>query len=178
MFSPIERLPEHRLVWPGILWLALVPWASPALAQDVIDTYRARVTSVFDGDTVWVRPADGGRSRKLRIDGIDSPEICQTGGRPARDALRERLKNQTVWVHERARDVYGRPLATLTLDGENMAAWMVKQGWAWSYRWHGDPGPFAQEETSARAKNKGIFGDALAEEPRLFRHRNGPCQRR
>ena len=176
MFFQIQR-PERRVLWACTLWLALMPWASPAAAQDVIDSYSARVTSVFDGDTLWVRPADGGRSRKLRVDGIDAPEICQAGGKPARDALRGRLQNQTIQVHERARDTYGRPLATLTLGGEDMAAWMVKQGWAWSYRWHGDPGPFVREEAVARSKNSGIFADKLAEEPRLFRRRNGPCQR-
>lgn len=140
--------------------------------------YSAKVTRVFDGDTVWVRPADGGRSRKLRIDGIDAPEICQTGGRAARDALELRLRNQTVWVRERAKDVYGRPLASLTLHGDNVAGWMVKQGWAWSYRWHGDPGPFASEEATARSAQRGIFsGREVAMEPRQFRRSHGPCQR-
>lgn len=177
MFFHIQR-PERRVACAAAFWLVLAPWSSPALAQEVNADYSARVTSVFDGDTLWVRPADGGRSRKLRIDGIDAPEICQTGGKPAREALRQRLLKQTVWVHERARDVYGRPLVTLSLDGENVGAWMVRQGWAWSYRWHDDPGPFAGEEAVARAKSRGIFEDKLAEEPRLFRRRNGPCQRR
>ena len=42
--------------------------------------YEARVTRVFDGDTLWVQPLDGGRYRKLRLDGLDAPEICQSGG--------------------------------------------------------------------------------------------------
>ncbi|MEZ5703960.1 MAG: thermonuclease family protein [Burkholderiaceae bacterium] len=133
---------------------------------------------MFDGDTVWVRPADGGRSRKLRIDGIDAPEICQTGGRAARDALERRLRNQMVMVTERATDVYGRPLANLSLRGENVAGWMVRQGWAWSYRWHGDPGPYSSEETLARQAHRGIFATSeAAMEPRQFRRSHGPCQR-
>ena len=151
---------------------------SAAWASATDGAYRAKVTRVFDGDTVWVRPADGGRSRKLRIDGIDAPEICQTGGRAARDALERRLRNQTVQVRERARDVYGRPLASLTLNGDSVAGWMVLQGWAWSYRWHGDPGPYSSEEAAARRARRGVFaaGDT-AMEPRQFRRRHGPCQR-
>jgi len=173
--------PKGPVSMLGALGLTLLLLANSACAQQVNDGYSARVVRVFDGDTLWVRPNDGGRSRKLRIDGIDAPEICQAGGVAARDALRQRLQNQTLWVHERARDTYGRPLVRLTFEGEDMAAWMVGKGWAWSYRWRGDPGPFALEEAVARHKKKGIFADGLmdaAEEPRLFRRRHGPCQRR
>ncbi|AOW15385.1 hypothetical protein LPB072_05200 [Hydrogenophaga crassostreae] len=165
---------------PGVLGLVLLLLATAASAQQLEGGYSASVVRVVDGDTIWVRPDGGGRSKKLRIDGIDSPEICQTGGAAARDALRQRLQNQTLWVNERARDTYGRPLVRLTFKGEDMAAWMVSQGWAWSYRWRGDPGPFVSEEAFARRKKKGIFSEGMleaAEEPRLFRRRHGPCQR-
>ncbi len=61
--------------------------------------------------------------------------FAKTGGVAARDALRQRLSGQTVTVHEHRRDTYGRPLVDVALGDEDMAAWMVRQGWAWSYRW-------------------------------------------
>lgn len=160
----------------GAVLLAAFAWPSLAQSDDLI--YTARVSHVFDGDTLWVRPSDGARSRKLRIEGIDAPEICQEGGVAARDALRQRLNGQTVTVHEHRRDTYGRPLVDLALGSEDIGAWMVRQGWAWSYRWQGDPGPFVREETLARSKQRGIFGESSLEEPRDFRRRHGPCQRR
>lgn len=179
MYFLVEWL-KRLILMVGGLGIALLSSAS-VMAEPADGGYLARVSRVFDGDTLWVRPADGGRRRKLRIDGIDAPEICQTGGVAARDALRHRLQNQTIWVHERARDVYGRPLVRLSLKGEDMAAWMVREGWAWSYRWRGDPGPFASEEAVARERGRGIFAkkrQGVAEEPRLFRRQHGPCQRR
>jgi micrococcal nuclease len=163
----------------GTIAMAMVLGALPANAQTREQVYAARVSHVFDGDTLWVRPSDGGGRRKLRIEGIDAPEICQHGGVAARDALRQRLDGQTVTVREHSRDTYGRPLVALALGPEDVAAWMVTQGWAWSYRWQGDPGPFARQEELARARHRGIFATgAAAEEPRAFRRRHGPCQRR
>ncbi|HEY9095547.1 MAG TPA: thermonuclease family protein, partial [Hydrogenophaga sp.] len=93
--------------------------------------------------------------------------------------LERRLRNQTVRVRERARDVYGRPLASLTLNGDSVAGWMVGQGWAWSYRWHGDPGPYSSEEAAARRARRGVFAASdAAMEPRQFRRSHGPCQRK
>lgn len=137
--------------------------------------YAARVSRVFDGDTLWVRPLDGGRYRKLRIDGIDAPEICQTGGIASRDVLAGRVLNQVVTVSVRWHDDYGRGLARLTHQGDDVAAWMVAQGQAWSYRWRRSPGPFKDEEDRARRASKGLFAEAAVELPRQFRQRHGPC---
>jgi endonuclease YncB( thermonuclease family) len=137
--------------------------------------YAARVSRVFDGDTVWVRPLEGGRYRKLRLDGIDAPEICQAGGTASRDALARRVLNQVVTVSVRWHDDYGRGLAKLTHQGDDLAAWMVVQGQAWSYRWRRSLGPFKDEEERARRVRKGLFADAAAELPRTFRQRHGPC---
>ena len=154
---------------------ALATLALSARAQDRI--YNARVSYIYDGDTLWVRPVEGGRSRKLRIEGIDAPEICQQGGVASRDALRQRLLGQMVTVHEHSRDTYGRPLVDLAFGSENVAAWMVSEGWAWSYRWRSDEGPFARQEAYARAKRRGIFDETGVEEPRVFRQRHGPCKK-
>ena len=167
----------RRALLLALYFCAGVCAAPASFAADAPEAYTARVTQVWDGDTLWVRPSAGGRSRKLRLDGIDAPEICQEGGVAARDALRARLLKQTVTVRERAIDVYGRPLATLRLGDDDMAQWMVTEGWAWSYRWHGDPGPFPEQEAKARALQRGIFRETGAQEPREFRRSHGPCVR-
>jgi micrococcal nuclease len=137
--------------------------------------YAARVTRVFDGDTLWVKPLQGGRYRKLRLDGIDAPEICQRGGTVSRDALAARVLNQVVEVAVRQHDDYGRGIARLRHQGDDIAAWMVIHGQAWSYRWRRSLGPFKEEEAQARRARKGLFADEGAELPRAFRQRNGPC---
>lgn len=49
------------------------------------------VTYVTDGDTLWVRPEADGASCKLRLDGMDAPEIYRTYGPATREALVQRL---------------------------------------------------------------------------------------
>lgn len=137
--------------------------------------YAARVSRVFDGDTLWVKPLDGGRYRKLRVDGIDAPEICQSGGTASRDVLARRVLHQVIEVRERGHDDYGRGIVKLRHQDDDIAAWMVAQGQAWSYRWGRSIGPFKKEEAQARQARKGLFADASAELPRAFRQRHGPC---
>lgn len=173
----LSKFWSRPLAWAALTTVGVVICAAPVSAQSQDRPYSARVSYIFDGDTLWVRPSDGGRSRKLRIEGIDAPEICQKGGEAARDALRARLSGQVVTVTEHQRDAYGRPLIDLALGGENMGAWMVEQGWAWSYRWHADDGPYAREERVARSSRRGLFAEPSAEEPRDFRRRFGPCPR-
>lgn len=171
------------LAGAGTGWAQPAPSAGPASSQvgspverqPLPWTYAARVTRVFDGDTLWVKPLAGGRYRKLRLDGVDAPEICQTGGPAARDALASRVLHQVVTVRVRAFDNYGRALAQVSASGDDMAAVLVRSGHAWSSRWRRSLGPYAAEEAQARAERKGVFGVDGAETPREFRLRHGPC---
>lgn len=141
------------------------------------DVYLGRVSRVIDGDTLWVQPLAGGFVRKLRLDGLDAPESCQRGGPASREALAARLMNQVVTVRVRAFDDYGRALARVQHTGEDVGAVLVREGHAWTYRWHNSLGLYPVEEARARLARKGIFADDDAEEPRTFRKRNGPCPR-
>jgi endonuclease YncB( thermonuclease family) len=147
-----------------------------AQSPSVPQVYEARVTRVSDGDTVWVQPLTGGRYRKLRLDGLDAPEICQSGGLESRDALARRVLRQRVTVTERRRDDYGRGLARLQHAGDDVGAWMVASGQAWSYRWRRSLGPYQVQEALARTHRMGLFSQANAELPRSFRQRHGPCE--
>lgn len=133
------------------------------------------VSYVSDGDTLWVQPDSGGRAKKLRIDGIDAPEVCQSGGNASRDLLAQRALHQRVQVIVRRHDVYGRGLAHIELNGRDLGEQMVQAGQAWSYRWRRDAGPYATQEALARQSRLGLFAEANAELPRDFRKRNGSC---
>lgn len=134
------------------------------------------VSYVTDGDTLWVRPRTGEAARKLRLDGIDAPEICQPGGAAARAALQQMVLRQQVVVTIRRNDDYGRGLARIEFAGGDVGAQLVRAGQAWSYRWRRDPGPYAAEEAAARQAHRGLFAAADAERPRDFRQRHGPCR--
>lgn len=96
---------------------------------------RTRVAHVHDGDTVIL--SDG---RKLRLIGIDTPELGRDG-RPAEPlaeeaaaALRKLLADQTtigLRLDAEPRDHYQRLLAHLFLqDGRSVEAWLLERGLA------------------------------------------------
>lgn len=155
--------------WPGIAIFLIAACAGPVWA------WQGKVTRVTDGDSLWVRPAEGGQPVKIRIDGIDAPEICQSGGQAARKALAARLLGRSVEVHTRRQDDYGRGLAAVSLDGEDVGAWMVSQGHAWAYRQRS--GEYLALQARAQSAARGLFADRHAIEPRVFRKQNGPCYR-
>ena len=142
---------------------------------DAKEAFAGKVAFVTDGDTLWVRPDTGGAPRKLRIEGIDAPEICQAGGEAAREVLKRRVLHQQVEVTVRGHDDYGRGLAHIRANGNDLGAELVRAGQAWSYRWRRDLGPYAAEEAAARAAGLGLFAATQAELPRAFRQRHGPC---
>ncbi len=147
--------------------------ASHASAQE---RFVGQVLYVTDGDTLWVQPDAAGAPRRLRIDGIDAPEICQSGGEASRAALKRRVLHQQVEVTIRRNDDYGRGLARIWLDGNDLGSQMVLAGQAWSYRWHRDAGPYAAEEALARQSRSGLFAGDQPELPRDFRKRHGSCR--
>jgi micrococcal nuclease len=146
----------------------LLAWAGAAQAMSGV------VTHVSDGDTLWVRPA-AGKPVKVRLVGIDAPERCQAWGAQSQAALAAKVLHQPVELDVRARDDYKRLLATVQLRGENVNAWLVAHGHAWSAHYRKSLGPYASEEQRARGERRGLFADAKAVNPRDFRKSHGPC---
>lgn len=138
-----ERARRNRALsylWHVIgCWLCVWLWAPPVVAAapcaaDRIDE-RTQVAYVHDGDTV--RLQDG---RKLRLIGIDTPELGRDGepDQPyaiaARDALRALLAQRQeldLRFDETRQDVHGRLLAHAFLaDGTSVSAWLLERGYA------------------------------------------------
>ena len=161
----------------------LLSLGSPCLsqAQKNSSQYYGTVTRVSDGDTLWLRPEISSsrgltdKPIKLRLKGVDAPERCQPWGQQSQVALSEKTLNRRVRWYADERDDYGRRLGHVWLDGEDVGAWMVSQGHAWSYRFRGADGPYAEQESAARQSRRGLFADTNAVQPRQFRKSNGPC---
>lgn len=165
-------------VWATALWLRwLVLLWSLTNASIVVaeEAYWARATRVSDGDTLWVQPVSGGAPKKLRLQGVDAPELCQRGGPAAREALHALVAQRVLKVRVKYTDDYGRGLAHIEADGQDLAALLVRSGQAWSYRWRRSPGPYARQEAQARKARVGLFKEAAPELPSDFRRRNGSC---
>lgn len=160
-----------RLFTRQLVVLLMLIFATATAMAKALDGVVSHVT---DGDTLWLRPASG-PPVQVRLQGLDAPEICQPFGRQARQALAARVLHRTVRISVRARDKYHRSVGTLSLEGEDVGAWLVAGGFAWSARYRGRDGPYARQELSARQGRIGLWA-GHAVEPRVFRQRHGSCR--
>ena len=94
--------------------------------------------SIYDGDTFRVK-CDG-REQKVRLCGIDAPEIKQPLGIESRNYLRSliaKASNQVI-VIEMDRDKYGRSVAEVLLESpsgeQSVQEEMLKAGMAYHYK--------------------------------------------
>lgn len=102
--------------------------------------YRAKVTSVYDGDTVTV-DIDLGfevwlREQRVRLLNINTPEVrgkSKKEGIIARDALRQRILDKEVIIKSDRRGKYGRWLVEIFVDDENINQWLLHEGLAVPY---------------------------------------------
>lgn len=80
---------------------------------------------VWDGDTILRGPD------RIRIAGIQAPELSEPGGIASRDHLRALVAGQPLACDSHGRDRYGRRVATCYLpDGRDIACAMVAAGHA------------------------------------------------
>ncbi len=138
-------------------------------------TFRAVVTHVTDGDTLWVHRTGQRHDVELRLLDLDAPEGCQRHGAVAKKALQQRLLHQTVVVRTTGVDDYQRSLARVRHRGEDVGAWLVREGHAWSSA-RGRAGPYETVERQARRARRGLWAHPDAEEPRAFRRSHGRCK--
>jgi endonuclease YncB( thermonuclease family) len=140
--------------------------------------WNGTVIHVTDGDTLRIRPLGSNNksdSFRIRIDGIDAPESCQLYGAQSTAALKKLLISKQVTVTSKRFDDYGRDVAKVTIDDVDVGGWMVKNGHAWSYHYKFSAGPYGQEEEAATRAKLGLFADASAVEPKIFRRVHGSC---
>jgi micrococcal nuclease len=153
-------------------------WSRAAAARARIEPPapgRWLVVSVHDGDTVNCLDDDKVQ-RKVRLVGIDAPEIGQPFGTVSRDRLRALVLRKSVTVHSAGQDHYGRTLGTLEVDGLDANREMVRDGLAWHYKRYSNDASLAAAEREARAAGRGLWGDPQSVPP--WEWRAGERQRK
>src|SRR5262245_46685670 len=92
--------------------LLLLPM--PAICGEL----RGTVVAVTDGDTFTLREASA--IHKIRLSGIDSPELGQDFGRAAGANLRQMIEGRPVVVIWSEKDRYGRLVGTVLVGSLNV----------------------------------------------------------
>lgn len=104
---------------------------------------RCKVIKVYDGDTITIATFFKGNSQcyrfSVRFRGIDSPEIKsqnpveKLAAINSRDKLSEKILNKIVYLKDIGNEKYGRLLADVIFNGENMNQWMLDNNLAVEY---------------------------------------------
>lgn len=129
-------------------------WALPSEAPFIAGPAR-----VLDGDTLDIE------GQRIRLEGIDAPELTQTCvdaqarawpcGRRAQQALSALTDGETVACDKVGDDKYGRTLAVCYVADTELNARMVVSGNAWAFVKYSQA--YAANEAAARASRTGIW---------------------
>lgn len=87
----------------------------------VLSTLQVRAV---DGDTIRV----GGE--RIRLRGIDTPELSEFDGPAAKRRLEELLRNGPIRIVPHGRDIYNRLLADVYVNDQNVAEILRSEGFS------------------------------------------------
>lgn len=132
-----------------------------------------RVVSVHDGDTITIlTPAS--EQLKVRLHGIDAPELGMPFGRAAKRALSGMVFGRVVTVQGHGTDKYGRHVGEVFLEGTDINRQMIRSGYAWHYRHYDHTRDLQDDEDAARAARLGLWQDPHPEPPWEHRRHGHP----
>ena len=123
--------------------------------------WTGKVVGIADGDTISVL-RDGHDQVKIRLYGIDAPESGQSFGKASKQNLSSMVYRKSVQVEVMDTDRYGRTVARIFMDREDVNAAQLRAGYAWLYRQYCKSwvcGEWSGLETDARSSGVGLWAD-------------------
>jgi endonuclease YncB( thermonuclease family) len=150
------------------VFLLLIVGTTNAGAADLVGVPR-----IIDGDTVEISGI------KVRLEGIDAPETDQVClddksqprecGKGVRYQLIQKSAGRSWTCHVSGQDIYRRSLASCYIDGEDIQRWMVRSGYALSFKRYSHT--YDADEAAAREAHAGLWSGAFVA-PWDWRSRN------
>lgn len=114
-----------------------------------------KVVSIHDGDTITI--LQNKTQIKVRLFGIDAPELKQPYGKKSKQFLANLIAGEVVEVDENGKDRYKRMIGTIYLNGADINAQMVANGYAWAYRKFSKK--YTAQESQAKKQGLGLWRD-------------------
>jgi endonuclease YncB( thermonuclease family) len=133
--------------------------------------WSGMVVGVSDGDTLMV--LHEGKGEKIRLYGIDAPDIGQAFSKRAKQFTSDMVYGKTVEVKTKDKDQHGRTVGLITVDDKSLNEALIKNGLAWVYRKYCKE-PFCESwielEVVARYGKIGLWSEPNPIPPWEFRH--------
>ena len=158
--AALRRVLCCRVVTRRLFLLAAVA-AAALCAED----FAGKVVAISDGDTI--RVMHNGASERIRLWGIDCPEMKQPFGTRAKQFTGDLAFGQVVTVKVHDIDRYKRTVGEVMLpDGRNLNQEIVRAGLAWWYQQYARSETVLRDlEQEARAAKRGLWVDPKPAEP-------------
>ncbi|EHD8284737.1 thermonuclease family protein [Campylobacter upsaliensis] len=146
--------------------------------QNLEKELTGKVSRVIDGDTIELlaktskeNPYNHITKLKIRLYGIDAPELKQAYGKEAKEYLSALVLKQEVSLIIENKDKYDRFVGTLFLKGQDINKEMVKNGYAHAYESFSKK--YLAEQADAKMFKLGLWQDERVMSPSEFRRKNG-----
>lgn len=130
------------------------------------------LVKVNDGDTITVTYKNSKKQVKVRLYGIDAPELAQPYGQESRKHLHSLLSGGNIVIKDEGTDTYGRVLGTLYINQTNINLQMVKDGYAWHYKQYSKSKNLEKAQKYAQENNFGLWQEKNPQEPWLYRQKS------
>lgn len=129
--------------------------------------YRGKCVGVHDGDTITVLVGD--RQMKVRLEGIDAPELGQDFSQRSKEFLANLVFGQDVTIKEYKIDRYGRSVSRIYIGYRDVSSDMISSGLAWHFKKYSSDSNLAQLEDSARGRRIGLWSMPFPKAPWIYR---------
>ena len=126
------------------------------------EVVSGRCVGVHDGDTMTllVDTAAGKRQAKIRLDGIDAPELGQAFSVRSKEKLADLVFEKECSVESRGTDRYGRTVGRISVGEVDVNSAMLEAGLAWHYTKYDSRKSMASRQAAAQEKRAGLWADA------------------
>lgn len=150
----------------------LIAQATGGARAESAVSFQARVVGVTDGDSLTVLD-EHNQQHRVRLAEIDAPERGQPWGDRSRQSLAGLVFGKTVSVQQTDTDRYGRVVARVFSDGQDVNRTMVEQGSAWAYRQYLTDETLIATEARARRERIGLWSMSDAQTVAPWEWRQG-----
>lgn len=159
------------LSWTAGRLSAPEPSASP---ESGFREINGVVTRVGDGDSLTLK-TDRGDSVKVRLFGVDAPELAQKRGREAHQYLRGLAEGRRARVEVKTVDQYDRQVGRVFVDGRCLNEILVTEGQAWVFERYCQDGwcdELRRAQARAQSERRGLWQDRDPQPPWDWRREN------
>ena len=125
------------------------------------------VNEIVDGDTI--RGLYYELPMTVRLAHIDTPEIDQKYGAKAKSFTKKLTQNKPVKIDIISMDRYGRYVAVVTVDNQNLNRLLVQNGLAWWYQKYSTKKIYSELQSTAKKARIGLWKQKKPIAPWEFR---------